>query len=358
MTTEIQKPDLEEIRNILDIRIGHFHDKITKWIFRNIEILRGLVLIVAGDLVEHLDFERTEIESTGVVDNTLRELVSDMVFTVPFRDTSKGDALTIYILLEHQSTVDRMMGYRLLSYMCHIWYRQLEKLREENVTQSQQRLRPILPIVFYTGSRRWVSPLSLNAVMDVPEQLARFVPTFDTLFFDVKDMQTDELMQTDHPFAWLMTVLQKEEDDADSMRQAFETALKRLDPLESENPVLHQNLLIYLYLLVIGRRQEDEHPDLLQLLRVHTQNKEVENIIMSGAEAIMLRGIEQGIEQGRINEKRTVVLKLLRHRFENVTDSVVDEITEIDDLVRLDELFDQALAAESFEDIDLSNNGE
>ena len=93
--------------------------------------------------------------------------------------------------------------------MCQIWYAQLQQLDNADVKSSQQRLQPILPIVFYTGQNRWKTPVTLNAVMDVPEQMAPYVPTFETLFFDVKHIDTEELIQTDHPLAWLMTVLQK-----------------------------------------------------------------------------------------------------------------------------------------------------
>ena len=364
METEYHIPDLQEIRNILNKRIGHFPDKLAKWLFKKTEILRGLVLMLKSDLDEHLDFERTEIESGEVVNNTLRELISDMVFTVPFRDASKGDELKICILLEHQSTVDTLMGYRLLSYMCHQWHEQLVRLENANVPRSEQRLRPILPIIYYTGSRRWETPLSLNAVMDVPEQIASFVPTYDTLFLGVKELHTEELIQTDHPFAWLMTVQQVEDADETSMQQALETSLKQLEILEKENPTLHRDAMIFLYLLVMGRRHKTEQPHLMRLIQTHTQDKEVEHIIMTGAEALIQQGkaegLEQGkvegIEEGRINEKRTVVLKLLRHRFDDVSESVVNEITEIEDLVHLDDLFDQLLAAETFDDIDFSNN--
>ena len=69
------------------------------------------------------------------------------------------------------------------------------------------------------------------------------------------------------------------------------------------------------------------------------------------------QGLEQGLEQGRINEKRTDVLKIVRHRFAEKSDTVLNEITAINDLVHLDDLFDQVLTAETFEDIDFSKNG-
>ncbi len=349
MSEEQQIHDLEEILNILDKNIGHFADKLAKWTFKKHEFLRGLVSILREDLVQYLDFRRARMVSPDIVGNTLQALVSDMVFTVPFRDTSKGTELTIYILLEHQSTTDRMMGYRLLSYMCQIWHAQLEELANANVKSSQQRLHPIIPIVFYTGDRQWNTPVSLNAVMDVPEEMAPYVPSFKTHILSVKHIDTDELTQTDHPFVWLMTVLQKESDDEKSMQEALDTALTQLDTVKDEDPILHRNAMIYLSLLVRCRRHESEQTPLLRMIDTRTEDEEVKRIIMTGAEAL--------IQQGRINEKRTAVLKIVQYRFAEQSDTVLNEITAIDDLVHLDELFDQVLTAETFEDIDFSKNG-
>ena len=86
MSTDQQMNEVQEILNILDPDIGHFPDKLAKWIFKKPEFLRGLVSILKDDIVQHLDFERARIVSPDIVGNTLRELVSDMVFVVPFTD--------------------------------------------------------------------------------------------------------------------------------------------------------------------------------------------------------------------------------------------------------------------------------
>ncbi len=361
MPTRQQTDEFQEILNILDPEIGNFADKLAKWTFNIPEFLRGLVFMLKGDIVQFLDFDQVEVVSSDIITNILQESVSDLVFTVPYRDTSQGDELTIYILLEHQSTVDRMMGYRMLSYMCQIWYTQLKQLANAGVKPSHRRLRPILPIVFYTGARRWEAPLTLNAVMDIPEQMTPFVPSFETLFLGVKQVDTDEIIQTDHPFAWLMTVLQKEEEDENVMQRTLETALMQLDTLKTENPTLHQNAMMYLSLIVLCRREKNEQPQLLRMINTHTENEEVERIIMTGIEALIqegkAEGKAEGLQQGRIYEKRTDVLKLVRHRFADISDSILNEISEVDDLGYLDSLFDQILTAKSFEDIDFSNNG-
>ncbi len=347
MPTVQQTDEYREILNILDPGIGHFADKLAKWKFKIPEFLRGLVFMVKGDIGHLLDFDRMKVVSPENITDILQASVSDLVFTVPFRDPSQGDELTIYILLEHQSTMDRMMGYRLLSYMCQIWHDQLKQLANSGVKPSHQRLHPILPIVFYTGERRWNAPVTLNAVMDVPEQMKPFVPSFETLFLGVKQVDTDELTQTDHPFAWLMTVLQKEQEDENVMQRTLETALTQLDTIKTENPTLHRNAMMYLSLIVRCRREKHEQTPLLRMINTHTENEEVESIIMTGIEAILQegkaealeQGIEQGIEQGKKEHAVEAILTVLEARFKtDVAEKLKSFLSTIDDLQHLDHL--------------------
>ena len=152
------------------------------------------------------------------------------------------------------------------------------------------------------------------------------------------------------------------------MQAVLETALTELDKIRSEDPILHRNAMMYLSLIVRCRRDESEQPQLLRMINTHTEDEEVERIIMTGIEALIQQGKNEGLQQGkaegleqgkvqRIYEKRTDVLKLVRHRFADISDTVLNEISGIDDLVRLDDLFDQVLTADSFDDIDFSKNG-
>ena len=76
---------------------------------------------------------------------------------------------------------------------------------------------------------------------------------------------------------------------------------------------------------------------------------------MTGAEALIQQGIEQGIKQGAIRAKQAAVLKLLWHQFTDVPQSVVNEISEIEDVRLLDILFEQVLNATELSDIELPN---
>ena len=280
----------EEVRELFDTSLGHYSDRSARWLFKMKSNVQGLVGLVANELVDHLDFSQLINLNRSFVSDTLRELESDMVFSVPFQSDSDTDDLLIYILIEHQSTVDPLMGFRVLWYMCQIWDMQQQELAEAKKPKSEWRLQPILPIVYYTGEQRWKTPLSLSAIMDVPEVLSRFVPRFDTLFLSVKETDAADLTKTDHLLGRLLTVLQQENADADPMLETLHATLAYLDALEPEDAAQHRHAILYLYQLVLFRRPEAEREQLVQLLQTRTHDEEVRNIIMTGAEALIQQG--------------------------------------------------------------------
>ncbi len=315
MQTDSKKTELEEIRTLFDPNVGHFADKSARWLFKKTENLHGLVKILASELAEHFDFTQTKVENRSFVDDTLRDLVSDMVFTVPYQDETLEGDLTIYILIEHQSTVDHLMGFRLLSYMCQIWRRQLEE---------------------------------------------QIVPTYEILLYGVKGTNFAKVTEVDHSFEVLMMVLRQENADATSIQETMAAALDRLETLASENPELHKHALLYLYYLVFFKRPEKEQEHLRQLLQTYTHDKEVENIIMTGAEALIQKGInqglqqgiEQGIEQGEIQTKREILLRLLDIRIGEVPDTITRKVSRMRSRSRLDALLEQAATAQTLDDIE------
>ena len=106
------------------------------------EFVRGLVQIIAPELVPLLDFSRGAQRNRSFISDALRERESDVLLRVPFQEAPESEELLIYILIEHQSTVDPTMGFRLLSYMMEIWQEQWRMLQAG--TGERRRLDPIL----------------------------------------------------------------------------------------------------------------------------------------------------------------------------------------------------------------------
>ncbi len=68
---------------------------------------------------------------------------------------------------------------QLLRYILNVW---------ESQASSKQELTPVIAIVFYHGKQRWTRQ---EIVKNIPEELKRFVPLFDYVLFDTKDIEGD-----------------------------------------------------------------------------------------------------------------------------------------------------------------------
>ncbi len=373
--------DKAELSNYFDIRTEQFHDRSARWLFEDGAFLRGLLEILAIEFVDSVDFSQMSQVNRSFIPDNLREQESDMVFSVPFRSTSESDEMLIYILIEHQSTVDSTMGFRMLLYMTQLWDFQRREWESKSVPQSRRRLRVILPIVFYTGERRWNSPLTLDAMMDAPDELGEFIPRFKILLLSVKEAAETDLTKTDHALGWLLTVLRKENADKDTMKEALVTAISRINALDDTRAQERLRALYYLVLLILHRRPQDEHDELRAVVNQNIQHssdrEEVVNVGQSMAEHIFEQGEKQGEIRGekrgerrgeRRGEKRgeirgekrgkklakqEVLLKLLQLRFNEVPESVANQINLIRSASRLDTLIENALTAQTLDELGL-----
>ena len=335
-----------------ETQIEHFPDRSLRRLLQDREYVRGLVQIIAPDIETFLDFSQITYQKRSFISKALQERESDVLLSVPFQentDATDSEALLIYILIEHQSTVDKTMGFRLLSYMVQIWESQRREWETKKLPENERRLQPILPILFYTGDRPWSVPVSLTAIMDVPEILERFVPSFDTLFLGVKETEAETLTQFGHPLGWLLRVLQKEHADETEINEALADAMSHIALVDEDFAPQVAEALRYFVQLIFHRRSRDERDALVDIIRQHIQNsKELETMAQTTAEFL----IEQGIEQGKVEGKQDTILKFLQLQFQHVPETLSREIRNIDNLTLLDTLLEQAMTAQSLEEID------
>ena len=196
-----------------ETQIEHFPDRSLRRLLQDREYVRGLVQIIAPHIETFLDFSQITYEKRSFISKALQERESDVLLSVPFQEDTDAidtDALFIYILIEHQSTVDKTMGFRLLSYMMQIWESQRRGMGNgEDSLKMKDVYSRSCRSCFIQVDRPWTVPVSLTALMDVPEILERFVPSFDTLFLGVKETEAEALTQFGHPLGWLLLCASK-----------------------------------------------------------------------------------------------------------------------------------------------------
>ena len=98
------------------------------------------------DMVQRLDFATLQLQPGTFVDDELRRSETDVLFQVRHKS---GQSVFVYVLVEHQSTVDFWLRLRLLRYHARIW--EQERMRQPAVHE----LSPILSVVLHHGPREW-----------------------------------------------------------------------------------------------------------------------------------------------------------------------------------------------------------
>ena len=87
------------------------------------------------------DLPTLRLESGSVVEDDLRSCYSDMLYSLK---TAKGDGY-VHVLIEHQSSPDRHMAFRLMRYAAAAMQRQLDG--------GHKTLPQVIPVLFYQGTR-------------------------------------------------------------------------------------------------------------------------------------------------------------------------------------------------------------
>jgi predicted transposase YdaD len=142
-------------------------------------------------LVARLDLDRLALVPGSLVDATLRWRHTDLLFTVPL----DGRAAFVYVLIEHQSSADPLMAFRMLRYVVRVWERYLAD------RPGATRLPAVVPLVVHHNERAWTAPVQVRDLVDLAPELAdgwrEYLPRFQFLLDDL--VRVDERALRERP---------------------------------------------------------------------------------------------------------------------------------------------------------------
>ncbi len=202
--------------------------------------------------------------------------------------------------------------------------------------------------------------MSVTALMDLPQELERFVPSHDTLFLNLPATASEDLTAQEHPFGWIARVLKQERAPDEAFMNELRQAVARIDQLTADKRAEWQKAIHYFLLLIFHRREPEEHEQLTEIIQQSVQDRsrqeEVSQMRRTIAQAFIeegeQRGIERGIERGQVETTQANTLDVLNARF-SVPPSTVAELTarlqQIKDLSVLRNLLTDAVKVESLD---------
>ncbi len=261
---------------------SHPHDAYFKDVFSDPQ--RAAVFFqshLPAKVVSRMDWSSLQLMPGSFVKQSLQQAHSDLLFSVK----AEGTPCMLYLLFEHQTTVDEWMPLRLLGYI-------LEILNTHAETHGRP-LPPVLPLVLHQGPDRWTASPCFEDLFALSESLAEvlmpYLPKFRHALLDLSQFDP----QRDEPDAQMRVVLKLMK--MARAKQLAEFFAWMLDQASLPPELLRKSLLYALHAEPIL--------DVEQIAHTLENNPQLKEEIMSTAAALIAKGKAEGKAEGEMRGK-------------------------------------------------------
>ncbi len=255
--------------------------------------------------IADLDLDTLEPWPGEHISESLRERIDDRIWRLRWKD---ADWCYVFVILEFQSTPDRWMAARILTYTAQLW---LDLIDAHELGESGF-LPPVLPIVLYNGSRAWTAPLDISGLL-APEasRLENYQPRQRYFLLDEGRAESDS---GDGLSGYLLRLEQAE--TLDDLRQGIKALCVRLADQKYDR--LRRVFAVFLSRVVLHRTGllHESIPELTDLQEVDNM---LEESVVRWSDEILHRGILQGHaeglaegrQEGRVAATQEIALRFL-----------------------------------------------
>jgi predicted transposase/invertase (TIGR01784 family) len=321
-------------------------DKAYKLLFGHKEMVASLLRdFVLDAAVADLDLDTLEPWPGEHVSESLRERIDDRIWRLRWKD---ADWCYVFVILEFQSTPDRWMAARILSYTAQLWL----DLVDAHELGASDLLPPVLPIVLYNGSRTWTAPLDVNGLL-APKaaRLEKYQPRQRYFLLDEGRTETGD---GDGLSAYLLRLEQAE--SIDGLRQGIKALRERLADKRYDR--LRRVFAVFLSRVVL-RRTGLLHEDIPELTDLQEVDNMLEESVDRWSDEILRKGILQGRQEGHAKGRQEGLAEgrqegLAEGRQEGLAEGRLEGLTEGRKVERLGMVSNMVHAGFSVEQISVA----
>ena len=314
----------------------HDYDSYYKKLFSHPQMVRDLLLeFVPGDWVNEVDFSTlTPVKCSFVTEGVpLQQRHGDLLWKIRLKNSQW---VYVYLMLEFQSSIDKFMSLRMLSYLVLLY----EDLLRRKELDAQGVLPAVLPIVLYNGSARWSAPLALQdliAAAPAGLELDVYVPNFHYLIIDERTYGPEALNAL-HNLVAAMFRLETQNCFSD-WQQALNSLIEWLAD-DSLRP-LRQTFAVWISQLLKEKMPGEFVKELHELQEIKDmlaenidswfaehEKKGLEKGLQQGLQQGWEKGVQQGLQQGEMNGEVKALKLMLCRRFGVVPAEIETKISQ------------------------------
>lgn len=282
-------------------RINNEHDKIFRTVLdKKTDVSKFLNKFLG------LNIKTEELEkyNSSYIDPKFKNKEADIVYRIKDKN--------IFLLIEHQTKIDKKMPIRLLEYSATI----IESAIEDTKYKPKPR---VIPIVLYTGKTKWKIE---NETIE-KQQFFKEVKLIDGEFnlIDINDFSKKELLEDDI-FITKMMLVEKCKDEIE-MVQALE---KIENKIKEEDKSTFRRIVKEIWSLRIGTENANK---ILEKIEEGSGNMmAVMEMLLAENEKYINIGRQEGMKKGRLEGGKQKIKEIVQKMLaENFTKEMIMKIT-------------------------------
>ena len=237
----------------------------------------------------------------------------------------------IFFLIEHQTKIDYSMPFRILEYEVAIMKSAID---ENKINTPNYKLPLVIPIVLYTGNKKWNAAEYLQKSQETLRNIKEDVGRYNLI--DINDLEEKELLEDD-TFITKMMLIEKS--------KSKEEIIEKIEKVIERTKENDESILTSIIKLVLKEKIGDQEVERL-INKIEGGNKEmlaVLDMIERENQRYIDIGREKGIKEGRkegrkegkkegkiegIKEKSIEIARKLLNK--NTSKEEISEITGLD----------------------------
>jgi predicted transposase/invertase (TIGR01784 family) len=162
------------------------HDHFLRHMMTKPQVIKEFFEInLPANIKEIVDLDSIKPQQESYIDDKLRLQITDLVYTAQI-GRRQG---YLYLLVEHQSTPDRMMPFRLIKYTLAVMEQHLHK-------NKTKELPIVYPLIIYTGNRNYTYSTDLFDLFGTDKKLAQDIFWKPYQLIDYSQIPDEKLRQS------------------------------------------------------------------------------------------------------------------------------------------------------------------
>jgi predicted transposase/invertase (TIGR01784 family) len=303
--------------------LAHPHDHLARRFLIDPELMADLLAhypkkTADQQIIRLINLKRLECKSPVTIDQNLIEGIGDLRFSTSFKGGKRQS--NVFLLFEHQSSIDQRMRIRGLKYIVQTY----DQFEEEH--KGKEKLPYPVVVVLYHGTTAWQSVPDMDDLIDIIPGVESGLLKYTLILIDISVIPPEEFVG--HPaLCALLETLQRTSEG--KLIANFDRIIDYFRSVKNDSRAKGWLRSLARYAMSVAKIGT-EH--IAKAFSKILNEREANKMAMTTAQELFL----EGETKGKVEGKAETVLTFLRAKFDKVPKGIEKTIRQKTDPVALD----------------------